>query len=72
MRDEKEPIVLPDCPEVSELLSASDIGFKRGIVKALDALKAQRCLSDAQYDQLLKHTQSMQFNQIKEDIEVTV
>lgn len=72
LMEEKQAIVIPDCPEVSELLSASDIGFKRGILEALNALKSKNYLSDSHYKQLLSHTQSMQFNQIKEDIEVTV
>lgn len=65
-----QAVRISDGPEVAELISASEIGFKRGIIESLKALKSKSLISDQDYQRLISHADSMQFNRIKEDIEV--
>ncbi|TXR53382.1 hybrid sensor histidine kinase/response regulator [Reinekea thalattae] len=66
----RRPIQIVDSPELAELISASEIGFKRGILEALKTLRTKALISEEQFARLSDHAESMQFNRIKEDIEV--
>lgn len=57
------------CPELSELLSAAEIGFKRGILDALNRLHLKDRLSTEAFEYLTEKTHSMQFEQLKQSIE---
>ncbi|EAR10381.1 ATP-binding protein [Reinekea blandensis] len=64
-------IRVPSCPELMELISAADIGFKRGILDSLDRLNQNGHLSESEFKFLVDQAHSMQFTQLKQSIEAT-
>ncbi len=63
-------IPLADGPLVNELTTALDIGYKRGVVKALSQMKSASLLNQQDYDFLLEKAEQMQFVQVSNAIEV--
>lgn len=65
-----EKILISDSPELRALFSAVDIGFKRGVVSALQQLVTMSALSKADAERLEGYAELLQFTEMKSSIEV--
>ena len=63
-------LVLPDSPQLNELFTAIDIGYKRGVMNSLKSMHAEHFISDEQFAFLNEKADRLQFLQIKKAIEV--
>ncbi len=63
-------MALPESPLLSELLTAIEIGYKRGVVKSLAQLQSNKQITEDEFVFLNEKAEQLQFLQIKNAIEV--
>jgi len=63
-------ITMANSPQVKELLTSVDIGYKRGMVNALESLLSNEEINQSDHDYLFEKVQRMQFAQLTKAIEV--
>jgi signal transduction histidine kinase/CheY-like chemotaxis protein len=68
--ESQRKISIKDSPIVNELLTAIDIGYKRGVVSALRKLHEAELLPTNDFEYLLEKTERMQFAHVTKIIEV--